>query len=157
MVVLYVYTIQQRHSPDEKYRIYFDAAARCQSQISSLAEKESLAQRYSVVLEELRLEAAKQTQHQPESRNMRVQSSFTAPEAVMHEAPSGIMQSNNHNESQGMGELFSSSDVTILEGPTGTTPSSLMAELTSWGDFDSLVRSLNSHFVFVIPTNCLKS
>jgi hypothetical protein len=148
-VVLYVYTIQQCQEPEEKYSIYFDAAARCQSQISSLAEKESLAQRYSVVLEELRLEAVKQVQRQPESRssqnvnlNLRVQSSFTAPEAVMQEAQPGIIHSDNHNEPHAMGELFSNSQTTVFEGPTGSTPTSLMAELTSWGDFDSLVRTL---------------
>lgn len=148
MVVLYVYTIQQRHAPEEKYRIYFDAAAKCQSQISSLAEKESLAERYSVVLEELRLEAVKQAQPQPENQNgnsiLRVQSGFAAPEAVMHEAHPSIINSDNQNGPQTIGELFSNSDATILEGQTGTTPSSLMAELTSWGDFDSLVRTRNT-------------
>jgi hypothetical protein len=52
VVVLYVYTIQQRNAAQDKYRKYFDAAARCQRQISSMAENESLAQRYTVVLEE---------------------------------------------------------------------------------------------------------
>ena len=52
VVVLYVYTIQQRNAAQDKYREYFDAAARCQRQISSMAENESLAQRYTVVLEE---------------------------------------------------------------------------------------------------------
>jgi galactonate dehydratase len=44
--------IQQRNEAEETYRPYFNAAARCQTQISSMAENESLAQRYTVVLEE---------------------------------------------------------------------------------------------------------
>lgn len=52
MVVLYVYTIQQRNATEDNFREYFDAAERCQGQISSMAENESLAQRYTVVLEE---------------------------------------------------------------------------------------------------------
>jgi hypothetical protein len=44
--------IQQRNEAEGRYRPYFDAATRCQTQISSMAENESLAQRYTVVLEE---------------------------------------------------------------------------------------------------------
>jgi hypothetical protein len=154
MVVLYVYTIQQRNAAEEKYWKYFDAAARCQSQISSLAEKNSLAERYSVVLEELRLEAVKQVQHRPESRNwnpdLRVQSGLTAPEAVMHEPQPGIIDASGPNGVQELGEMFSTSDATIFEGQSGTTPSSLMAELTGWGDFDSLVRTRKTFFHFVL-------
>jgi hypothetical protein len=150
MVVLYVSTIQQRHSSNEIYRTYFEAAARCQSQISSLAENESLAQRYGVVLEELRLEAVKQVQHQKEIQNedsnVRMQPNFTVPEAIMNQDNTNIAQSHNPIGAQVMGELFSNSDASVFEGPTGTTPPSLIADLTSWSDFDSLVRSLNFTF-----------
>jgi hypothetical protein len=145
MVVLYVYTIQQRHAPEEKYRGYFDAAARCQSQISALAETKSLAERYSVVLEELRLEALKQVRHPPDFQNgnsdMIISSGFPAPGLVTHQAHAGIGNPSGLVGMQQMGEMFSSSDATMFEGQSGSTPSSLMAELTGWGDFDSLLRT----------------
>lgn len=142
MVVLYVYSIQQRHAPEDTYKTYFDAAARCQSQISSLAEKDSLAERYTVVLEELRLEALKQTQRPAgvpnPSLGLRLPT-FSAPEAVMHEASSNVSNLVDQSGAQLPADMFSNSDATMFEAQTGTTPSSMMAELTSWGEFDSLV------------------
>ncbi|RAL59819.1 hypothetical protein DID88_000448 [Monilinia fructigena] len=64
VVVLYVYTIQTPLSAPRRIQQLFEAAARCHSQISSRAKNESLAQRYSVVLEELRLEAITNRQEQ---------------------------------------------------------------------------------------------
>lgn len=69
VVVLYVYTIQRRADPPSTWRPYFAAAEKCQHQISSFkSEKDSFAQRYSIVLEELRLEALKQTQNESNIR-----------------------------------------------------------------------------------------
>lgn len=59
--MLYIYVIQKRASPPEVYTNYFSAAIRCQSHISSIAEKGSLSERYCLVLEELRVEALRQT------------------------------------------------------------------------------------------------
>lgn len=52
--------IQKQGSPPEVYSEYFSAAIRCQSQISVMAEKGSLPERYVLVLEELRVEAVRQ-------------------------------------------------------------------------------------------------
>jgi galactonate dehydratase len=135
MVVLYVYTIQQRHAPEEKYRKYFEAAAMCQSQISALAERNSLAERYSVVLEELRLEAVKQVQHLPEAQkgnaDLRIQSGHTAPEVVMHESHASTTSPSGHNGVQELGEIFSTSNATIFEEQSDTTPSSLVRTIGS--------------------------
>lgn len=60
--MLYLYVIQKRASPPETYNSYFSAAIRCQSHISSIAEKGSLPERYCLVLEELRVEALRQTE-----------------------------------------------------------------------------------------------
>ncbi|KAJ5621141.1 hypothetical protein N7510_005125 [Penicillium lagena] len=60
-IMLYIYVIQERASPSEIYSRYFSAATRCQSHISSIAEKGSLSERYYLVLEELRIEALRQT------------------------------------------------------------------------------------------------
>ncbi|KUJ18384.1 uncharacterized protein LY89DRAFT_47192 [Mollisia scopiformis] len=134
VVVLYVYTIQQRNSPRAKYLAYFQAAAKCQAQISSMAIKESLAQRYSVVLEELRLEAMKQTERLHES-NANVPSNSL-------DSISGPQTTNANGTSlHDIGGLDFSipNDICGSDGPSGATPSSLMAELTDWSSFNSLV------------------
>jgi hypothetical protein len=59
--VLYIYVIQKRTSSPEVYNEYLSAATQCQSQISSIAEKGSLLERYCLLLEELRLEAIRKT------------------------------------------------------------------------------------------------
>jgi hypothetical protein len=60
-----VYTIQRHVDSDAAWRSYFQAAKKCQGQITSYArEKDSFAQRYSIVLEELRTEAIKHNEHQ---------------------------------------------------------------------------------------------
>jgi len=142
-----VYAIQQRHAPQEQYQTYIDAAEKCQVQISSMAENESLAQRYSVVLEELRLEAVKQTQRQPESRNgnleiaSTLQRNSTIPQASTYPGQAIPMNEPQLPGSSLTGAMFSNnSDGTMFgDSQYATTPSSLMADLTSWGEFDSLV------------------
>lgn len=60
-----MYTIQRRVDSDAAWRSYFQAAEKCQGQITSYArEKDSFAQRYSIVLEELRSEAVRQSEYQ---------------------------------------------------------------------------------------------
>ncbi|RFU23909.1 hypothetical protein B7463_g12431, partial [Scytalidium lignicola] len=61
IILLYVYVIQNQQAPPEVYSIYFSAAARCQTHLSGIAEKGSLSERYCLVLEELRVEALRQT------------------------------------------------------------------------------------------------
>jgi hypothetical protein len=145
--VLYVYTIQQRYSPREKYAKYFEAAAKCQKQISFMAEEGSLVQRYSVVLEELRLEALKQTQGYQESRNTipdlnsRVQpNSYVSQPGAQLGHIDGI-DSTHASGFEPIDTNFSNpDDVMAGDSQHGATPSSLMAELTGWGEFNSLVR-----------------
>ncbi|KAL2787193.1 fungal-specific transcription factor domain-containing protein [Aspergillus keveii] len=60
-IMLYIYVIQNRAYPAEVYSTYFSAATRCQSHLSAIAEKGSLSERYCLVLEELRVEATRQT------------------------------------------------------------------------------------------------
>ena len=59
--VLYIYVIQKRASAPEVYRDYLTAATRCQSHISCIADRGSLSERYFLLLEELRVEAVRQT------------------------------------------------------------------------------------------------
>ncbi|KFX94207.1 hypothetical protein O988_06420 [Pseudogymnoascus sp. VKM F-3808] len=67
IILLYVYVIQNHEASSEVYNIYFSAAARCQSHLSGIAEKGSLAERYCLVLEELRVEVLRQTNRMPPS------------------------------------------------------------------------------------------
>ncbi|CRG87099.1 Sugar transporter STL1 [Talaromyces islandicus] len=60
-IMLYIYVIQECASPSDVYSSYLSAATRCQAHISAIAEKGSLSERYCLVLEELRVEALRQT------------------------------------------------------------------------------------------------
>ena len=62
-MILYIFAIQQRHAPAETYLPAFDAATKCQAQITAVATPGSLAQRYGVVLQELRLEVLRHNGH----------------------------------------------------------------------------------------------
>lgn len=149
MVVLYVYAIQQAHAPNDKYGTHFDAAERCQGQIFAMAERGSLAQRYGVVLEELRLEAVKQTQRQQE---FHAKSHINLTSILEQNIPNPQLHlqhwqfghdSNSQDRSQVSIDEFQISDPSALNnGANSGTPSSLIAELTSWGEFDSLVSIL---------------
>lgn len=63
VVILYVYAIQQRVEPPEKYLAHFKAASKCHAQIESIATRGSLLQRYGVVLQELRVEVLRHNHH----------------------------------------------------------------------------------------------
>ena len=147
VVILYIYTIQQRNSPRDKYRAYFEAAEKCQRQISAMAGHESLAERYSVVLEELRLEAVKQTETTRDAQNQAPRMSSlsqvgqlfptTAIDGYQPAHPGNV---NGASEFDLATNLYANGhEAGPVEGQNSTTPSSLMAELTSWGEFDSLV------------------
>lgn len=99
-----------------------------------MAENESLAQRYSVVLEELRLEALKQTQQQggrnrSSGLNMTMHPGSFPPQSLINQANGPNPQDQNGFSQSN--ELFPSPDGVMFEGPGATTPSSLMAEYVS--------------------------
>jgi hypothetical protein len=146
VVVLYVYTIQQAHATNGKYRAQYKAAERCQEHIAGMSESGSLAQRYTVVLEELRLEAIKQTQRQQEETHSRthinsiLQSDIADPRLNTQSGQSNALGENNQDGLRISLDMFPMSDPAAFNnGPNSATPSSLIAELTSWGEFDSLV------------------
>ncbi|KAK1624759.1 fungal-specific transcription factor domain-containing protein [Colletotrichum phormii] len=143
VVVLYVYTIQQRTAPTETWQAYFNAACRCQTQLASLADHEStLAARYCLVLEELRTEALRQTErHQSPAVTHQAgqnggQISRTALVAAGHE------DVQPQHEQHHLANL-NFSDVGHADEFVGfdASPSSSLADMTSWGQFDSMVTS----------------
>ena len=143
VVVLYVYTIQQRSHPVATYQIYLDAATRCQRQVSKIADKDSLAERYCLVLEELRSEAVRQTHN--------VQAiPASAPAKTQQTQSAGMVQ--NHAAKSGQGRLqdgagfLQSLNFFNMGDPGGMvelngSPSSSLADIPSWGHFDSMVSS----------------
>lgn len=61
VVVLYIYRIQQHLVTPGTCEGYFAAGQKCQRQLESVSESDCLARRYCLVLEELRVEALRQT------------------------------------------------------------------------------------------------
>jgi hypothetical protein len=140
---LYVYCIQQRFSPPETYQTYFDAAVKCQNQIYHVATKESLHQRYYVVLEELRHEAMKNTQNRSRSTAAETMNTQYAPLNMVPAATEEqhlVAEETAFDPALDTG-LGNGNDCQMLSDGTliGASPSSLMAEMTSWGEFASLV------------------
>ncbi|PQE30831.1 fungal specific transcription factor domain-containing protein [Rutstroemia sp. NJR-2017a WRK4] len=132
VVVLYVYTIQRKHCLREEQTKYFEAAILCHSQISTRAKKESLAQRYSVVLDELKHEAVR----------------INTP--IAHIESTEINEELGNDSMRAMDPAQMSSN--LVAGQTGLDLNSPLEvpNFTSWGDFDSLMsavvatRSLNA-------------
>ncbi|RDW71701.1 hypothetical protein BP5796_07735 [Coleophoma crateriformis] len=89
IVVLYVYTIRCKQDQPETWKHYFIAAERCQQQIcKSDKGKDSLLQRYNIVLEELRLEVLNQipnAQQIPSDTRPELQIQERAHQTVNHE------------------------------------------------------------------------
>lgn len=147
MVVLYVYCIQQRFCSPETYGTYFDAAVKCQNQIYHVAAKESLHQRYYVVLEELRCEAIKQTQNRSRSA---ATGTLRSQHAVQNTVLPATHEQHSVTEETGFDHPLDTglnngngNDCRILSGGSifGASHNSLMAEMTSWGEIASLVIS----------------
>ncbi|TLD34538.1 acetyl-CoA synthetase-like protein [Venturia nashicola] len=142
VVVLYVYCIQQQFCLPETYQTYFDAAVNCQNQIHQVGTKESLHQRYYVVLEELRREAIKQMENGSHSAHAET---LNEQHGVQHMVQTATQEQHAVAESA----FDHSLDVGLSNGNDcqmmsdgnvfGESPSSLMAEMTSWGEFTSLV------------------
>ncbi|KAF2997011.1 hypothetical protein E8E14_004293 [Neopestalotiopsis sp. 37M] len=144
VVVLYVYAIQQKACPIETYRAYLEAAGTCQGQIFAMAEQGSLTQRYSLVLEELRAEALRQT----------VGGGGSGPQAAPsgHQHPPVTAALDGSINSAAVAVTAAPTDMQdlsfqelglILNGDMNweVSPSSSVADGTGWGHFDSLVSS----------------
>lgn len=126
VVILYVYVIQLKASPVETYQTYLEAADTCQKQISAIAEQGSLTRRYCLVLEELRNEALRQTTG---IGTMPLPDSFALADAI----PTASAVGTTSPSFAQLGLAFNG-DINW-----NASPSSSMADITSWGHFDSLV------------------
>ncbi|KAH7353752.1 fungal-specific transcription factor domain-containing protein [Plectosphaerella cucumerina] len=128
-MVLYIYVIQEWASPPETYNAYFIAAARCQSHMSTIAQKGSLLERYCLVLEELRVEALRQM------KRLHVSLGFEGLEAMGGYDGMALVDtspSTGTNNAEWMGEG--------VLGFGGMDPSG-MGDFSGWGQFANMVSS----------------
>jgi hypothetical protein len=132
VVVLYIYRIQQHLITPGKCEGYFAAGQKCQRQLESVSETDCLARRYCLVLEELRLEARRQTK-------------CTAPDAGSSTPFNGSLESAMpaayppEQEAQYYAAGSMPTPESVVFNPSFLPDSNIMADLTSWGQFDSLV------------------
>ncbi|KAH8666950.1 fungal-specific transcription factor domain-containing protein [Xylariales sp. PMI_506] len=144
VVILYVYAIQQRHSTSETYKTYLDAAVRCQDHIANFAAKDSLSKRYSLVLEQLRIEAVRQIQGRgtPSFSSARATNGATAHVNSTDNSAAPITGSGGQHHHHINSSLnFPSVSITDDVGNMDGSPSSSMADITDWTHFDSMVVS----------------
>ncbi|KAL5412374.1 hypothetical protein PMIN03_004316 [Paraphaeosphaeria minitans] len=163
VVVLYIHRIQQGIVEPGTCEGYYAAGLRCQGVLSSISEADCLSKRYVLVLEELRIEAAKvrgpgkqqQRQQQRQQQQQQQAQSATTPASATATSPAvgsgltpslggtlgespGFVDAYFGAGSGGMANNLPTPDSTVFN--TSFLPtSSIMADLTSWGQFDSLV------------------
>jgi hypothetical protein len=142
VVVLYIYRIQQHLSTPGTCEGYFAAGQKCQRQLETISESDCLARRYCLVLEELRLEAVRQTNT---PLNL-AESALPAVGAHERNASSVLPLSAATPQSdaaQGLTSAFYGNvpptPESAIFNPDYMPSNSVMADLTSWGQFDSLV------------------
>jgi hypothetical protein len=143
VVVLYIARIQQQHTLEQgECKGYFNAGQKCQAQLATISETDCLSKRYCLVLEELRLEAARQTGKIATSPSMNIGNS-TDSSLQNGPGPAGLL-SGSMPQSDGFGAQFYCGNIpttpdSAIFNTSFMGSSSLMADLTSWGQFDSLV------------------
>ncbi|KAL4888162.1 fungal-specific transcription factor domain-containing protein [Aspergillus ambiguus] len=170
VVVLYVHTIQTPSPLSPSDIRYFESGEQGQQDLATCGSKSSFAQRYVIILEELRKEAnsaLEQKLHRVEAsvanpydhgqsakgRTDNVQAENDPPPCSQPPASKTIMQ----DPSMGTTE-----DGTHLVMPDGAdswmdtlldaSPDSCVAELTGWGEFDCLVSTGLGDFGALIST-----
>jgi hypothetical protein len=135
VVVLYIYRIQQHLIHPGRCEGYFAAGQKCQSQLESVSETDCLARRYCLVLEELRLEAVRQTKCSSTSSPL----PFSTLESNGNNTMTAYQGESPSAQQQFYGTGSMPTPDSAVFNPSFLPNSSIMADLTSWGQFDSLV------------------
>ena len=132
-IVLYLYSIQQRKGTPEVYSQYLSAAIKCQSQISDIAEEGSLLERYRHLLEELRIEAVRQTDH---DRCSAADTAVIASQSGIHKATASVASP------AGISDQNFATDATMHSNinPDAAIPD-LASGFADWDQFASMVSS----------------
>ncbi|KAJ4314718.1 hypothetical protein N0V94_006323 [Neodidymelliopsis sp. IMI 364377] len=147
VVVLYIYRIRQHLLTPGQCESYFAAGQKCQRQLESINETDCLARRYCVVLEELRLEAVRQTSSQRGAGSTDLPLSSSSNGLADQNQRDAMLQMPDTTSQNGASpDMTGSFYNNVPPTPESTIfnsnylPSnSVMADLTSWGQFDSLV------------------
>ncbi|KAL2827585.1 fungal-specific transcription factor domain-containing protein [Aspergillus cavernicola] len=159
-IMLYIYVIQTRAHPPDIYNRYFSAATRCQSHLSAIAEKGSLSERYCLVLEELRVEATRQTRQIHPLRSQGLSASLNNNIHNLHGQQNLNTDSHSFPPGTGTGTVL---PLTTEVSPNTTTTTTnytdsiddaamefqanmagldlSMADCAGWGQFTSMVSS----------------
>lgn len=124
IVVLYVYSLQHGGS-SEDHREAFEAGTRCQRQLSEIAAKGSLGERYGLVLQELHREVLR---HQPPHQNP------AKIEALVPDDKRGIRRTSTEEVG-----AFGAFPHGAVDPFVGASPVGSVGGITGWGQFDSLV------------------
>ena len=140
VVVLYIYRIQQGIVEPGKCGGYYAAGRRVQGILSRISGEDSLSKRYCLVLEELRREAEKV---QPQGRG----EGDGQGEAQAVQQVGEVVEGGGMGGEDGFAESYYGAMVpdhmpaseSAVFGAGWVPSSNFMADLTSWGQFDSLV------------------
>lgn len=147
-MVLYVYVIQSWSDPNNEHNQYLSIGEEAQLELSKCGSQTSFAQRYVVVLEELRKEARKITGHcSHQSKLLPISTNEdTAESTIQHPIEREMLQ---HTQSQEHQDL----DGWLSGMAQDTSPASCLADLTGWGDFDSFVLTGLGDLSHLLPGN----
>jgi hypothetical protein len=154
--MLYVYAIQKRHADPETYLPAFHAAVKCQKQITSIAVPGSLAQRYGVVLQELRLEVLRHNSQllalagedigTDEAGAMRENGNDGLLGSFSNQGPVDMNSQGMHFAPTASEEVAGHLNLGREDGPLGFgehSPGSSIEQMMGWGQFDSLVSGMS--------------
>ncbi|KAJ4375826.1 hypothetical protein N0V83_001103 [Neocucurbitaria cava] len=148
VVVLYIYRIQQHLITPGKCEGYFSAGQKCQRQLESVSETDCLARRYCLVLEELRVEALRQTSQLSDPGTTPLPLSTDTPTGHPSIQDSLVATSTPQTDGaspSGLGSTFYNTNhipptpESAVFNPNYLPSNSIMSDLTSWGQFDSMV------------------
>lgn len=153
VVVLYIHRIQQGISAAGRDEGYFAAAQRCQAVLEGISESDCLSRRYCLVLEELRREAERHQRDasagSPAVEGLQTAATTTAAAtpAATGTATLGVPASTSPQRDASPGfagtPYYAPNIPPTPESAVFSTnflpTSAIMADLTSWGQFDSLV------------------
>lgn len=131
--MLYVFSIQQKASIPEVQDRHLSVAIRCQEQMSMIAEEHSLARRYCLVLDELRKEAIRHSEHTSDDQTI------VAADDDHSQQPENMgSEESVLAEDAGFGQHPLTSDVNDMNG-FDASPGSSLYDMSGWGTFDSMV------------------
>ncbi|CAG8103624.1 unnamed protein product [Penicillium olsonii] len=157
IVILYVYVIQSRSASAQDLVQYLQMGEEAQNELSKCGTQTSFPQRYVVVLEELRKEAMRlmeQSSGRTETRDEPVEhhaksGNPTTETTLSHQVIDASTYSDTFNNE--LGESTSAGWMTNFA--QDHSPASYLADMTGWGEFDSLVLTGLGELSEMFPDN----